>query len=105
MSLLDRLRGAEKPKIPGHPFQAAISEWSVGAAGFTRASIITGFELTVADEPELDALKAIWDSANTPAKKLSLRKAFDNILMLVTGIYPWYDTKAKITARLNDAAS
>ncbi len=112
MSLLDRLRGFDdagdfvEEKIPSHQFQAAMNEWAAGAAGFSRATIISGFVLTAADEPELDALKAIWDQADTNAKKLSIRKAFDNIVMLAESPgHGFYTTKAEINARLNDAVS
>ena len=107
MSLLDRLRGTERPKISSHQFQAAMAEWADGATGFSRATIISGFGLTADDETELDALKAIYDSANTAAKKSRLLKAFDSVLMLAedsddTG---FYTTKAEINARLTEAAS
>ena len=107
MSLLDRLRGTEQPKIPSHAFQAAMSEWADGAAGFSRATIISGFELTVDDETELDQLKAIYDSANTNAKKQRLLKTFDNIVMLAEDFNDsgFYGTKALINARLNEAVS
>jgi hypothetical protein len=107
MSLLDRLRGTVPPKIPSHQFQAAMSEWADGATGFSRATIISGFKLTVDDETELDALKAIYDLANTDKKKARLLKVFDSIVMLAedsrdTG---FYSTKAQINARLNEAVS
>jgi len=106
MSLLDRLRGTEEPKISSHGFQAAMSEWADGAAGFSRATIISGFGLTVDDEAELDALKAIYDSANTNAKKQRLLKAFDSIVMLAEDKeLGFYQTKAEINVRLNEAAS
>jgi len=106
MSLLDRLRRVEEPVLNAHAFQAAMSEWAAGATGFSRASIIAAFGLTVDDESELDALRAVYDSANTNAKKLALDKAFDNILMLVNdNELGFYQTKAEINARLNDAVS
>ena len=106
MSLLDRLAGTEQPRINAHGFQAAMSEWADGASGFSRASIITAFQLEVGDEAELDALKVIYDSANTNAKKQRLLKAFDNICMLAgDNELGWYQTKAEINARLNEAVS
>lgn len=107
MSLLDRLRGTEKPKIPSHQFQAAMSEWVDGAVGFSRVTIISGFQLTSSDEAELDALKTIYDSANTSAKKQRLLKAFDSIVMLAenSNVHGFYTTKAAINARLNQAVS
>lgn len=107
MSLLDRLRGIEEPKIPSHQFQAAMSEWADGAAGFSRATIISGFQLKLADEAELDALKAIYNSANTDKKKARLLKAFDSIVMLAedSNDSGFYTTKAEINARLNQAVS
>ena len=107
MSLFDRLRGTEEPKLSSHQFQAAMSEWADGAAGFSRTTMISGFSLTMDDETELDTLKAIYDSANTDRKRQRLLKAFDSILMLAedsndTG---FYTTKALIVARLNQAVS
>ncbi len=106
MSLLDRLRGIESPRISAHGFQAALSEWADGAAGFSRASIIAQFALEPEDESELDVLKAHYDSANTNAKKLRLRKVLDNILMLIGDHdLTFYPTNAEVNARLAEAAS
>ena len=83
-----------------------MSEWADGASGFNRASIIAAFQLTVEDEAELDSLKAIYDSANTDAKKRRLLKVFDNIVMLAgDNELGWYQTKAEINARLTQAVS
>ncbi len=106
MSLLDRLIGVESPRINAHGFQAAMSEWVDGAAGFSRATIVAEFGLTLDDEAELDSLKAIYDSANTSAKKQRLLKAFDSVVMLAGDRdVTFYKTKAAINARLNQAAS
>ena len=106
MSLLDRLRGIEAPRLSAHGFQAALSEWADGATGFTRATIIAQFSLEAADEAELDILKAHYDSANTNAKKLRLRKTLDNILMLIGDRdLTFYPTNAEVNARLTEAAS
>jgi len=107
MSLLDRLRGIEEPKIPSHAFQAASPIHRHSAPGFSRVTIISGFQLTANDETELDALKAIYDSANTNAKKQRLLKAFDSIVMLAesSNEHGFYTTKAKINTRLTQAVS
>ncbi len=106
MGLLSRLRSDELPRIPAHGFQAAMSEWADGAAGFSRATIITQFNLSLDDEADLDTIKAIWDTANTDAKKLRLRKAFDNVVLLVGNRnLNFYPTNASIIARLTEAAS
>ncbi len=106
MSLLDRLRGIEQPRVHAHGFQAALSEWADGAAGFSRATIISGFALALDDEAELDILKAHYDSANTNAKKLRLRKVLDNVLMLIGDRdLTFYPTNASVNARLTEAAS
>lgn len=106
MSLLNRLRGIESPRINAHGFQAALSEWADGATGFSRATIITQFALTTADETELDILKAHYDSADTGTKKLRLRKTLDNILMLIGDHdLTFYPTNAEVNARLTEAAS
>lgn len=106
MSLLNRLRGTEQPRINAHGFQAALSEWADGAPGFSRATIIAQFDLTADDEAELDILKAHYNSANTNAKKLRLRKALDNILMLIGDQdLTFYPTNAEVNARLTEAAN
>ncbi len=106
MSLLDRLRGTESPRINAHGFQAALSEWADGATGFSRASIISQFGLNSVDEAELDILKGHYDDANTNAKKLRLRKALDNILMLIGDRdLSFYPTNAEVNTRLTEAAS
>ncbi len=106
MSLLDRLRGTEQPRINAHGFQAALSEWADGAPGFSRAVIIVQFGLTEEDEIELDILKAHYNSANTNAKKLRLRKTLDNVLMLIGDQdLTFYPTNAGVNARLTEAAS
>ena len=106
MSLLNRLRRIETPPLNAHGFQAAMSEWADGAAGFSRATIIAEFELTPGDESDLDVLKGIWNTANTNAKKLRLRKAFDSVLMLAADRdLSFYPTNASIVARLTEAAS
>lgn len=105
MGLLDRLRGSEN-RISAHGFQAAMSEWADGAPGFSRASIIANFELSIADESDLDVIKALWDTANTPAKRLRIQKAFDNIVLLVSDRdLTFYPTNALIVARLTEAVS
>lgn len=106
MSLLDKLRRIEKPTLNAHAFQAAMSEWADNAVGFSRATIISAFGLTADDEAELDALKTLYDRANTNAKKRRLLRVFDNIMMLVNdNELGFYQTKAEINARLNEAVS
>jgi hypothetical protein len=106
MSLLDRLRGIESPRINAHGFQAALSEWADGATGFSRVTIIAQFKLEPEDEAELDVLKMHYDSANTNAKKLRLRKTLDNILMLIGDRdVTFYATNIEVNARLAEAAS
>ena len=106
MSLLDRLRGTEQPRISAHGFQGALSEWADGAPGFSRASIIAQFKLEPEDEAELDILRAHYNSANTNAKKLRLRKTLDNILMLISDReLSFYPTNAEVNTRLAEAAS
>ncbi len=104
MSLLDKIIGTEHPRINNHGFQAAMSEWADGATGFSRASIIAEFQLETADEAELDALKVIYDGANTDAKRRRLLKVFDNICMLAGDRdLSWYKVKSEINTRLNEA--
>ncbi len=101
MGLLDKLRGIERPRISAHSFQAAMSEWAEGAAGFSRATIITEFNLDASDEAELDILKGHYDNADTDAKKLALRKALDNILMLIGDTdLTFYATNGSVNTRL-----
>ncbi len=106
MSLLNRLQGSEQPRINAHGLQAAMSEWSDGAVGFSRATIVTAFGLTVDDETELDQIKAIWDTANTSAKRLRMQKTFDNIVLLASDRdNTFYKVKSDIITRLTEAAS
>ena len=106
MSLLDRLKGVESPRISAHGFQAAMSEWADGAAGFSRATLITEFNLSVDEESDLDVIKSIYDSANTNAKRQRLLKAFDSVVMLASDReVTFYKDNATILARLNEAAS
>ena len=106
MSLLNRLRGIEQPRINAHGFQAALSEWADGAPGFNRAIIISQFNLTLDDEVELDILKGHYNSANTNAKKLRLRKTLDNILMLIGDRdLTFYPTNTEVNTRLNETVS
>ena len=106
MSLLDRLRGVEQPRINAHGFQAALSEWADGAAGLSRATIISQFKLNAEDEIELDILIGYYSDANTSAKKLRLRKTLDNVLMLIGDRdLTLYATNAEVNARLAEAAS
>ena len=106
MSLLDRLRGTEQPRISAHGFQAALSEWADGATGFSRALIISEFQLNPEDEAELDILIGHYNDANTSAKKLRLRKTLDNVLMLISDRdLSFYPTNAEVNARLSEAAS
>ncbi len=96
--------GTEAPRINAHGFQAAMFEWADNAVGFSRTTIVTEFGLTVDDETELDQIKAIWDTANTTAKKLRVRKAFDNIVLLSSDRdNTFYKVKADIIARLTQA--
>ena len=106
MSLLNRLRGTEQPRINAHGFQAALAELADGAAGFSRAIIIEQFALESGDEAELDILIGHYNDANTNAKKLRLRKALDNILMLIGDRdLTFYPTNAEVNARLAEAVS
>ena len=105
MSILNKLIGTE-PRINAHGFQAAMSEWSDGATGFSRVTIITEFGLSTDEETELDTIKAIYDSANTNAKRQRLLKAFDSVVMLAGDRdVTWYKDNPSIMDRLNEAAS
>lgn len=108
MGLLARLRGTDpdNPRINAHGFQAAMAEWADGAAGFSRASLIFEFKLTTNDESDLDAIKTIYDTANTNAKKARLLKAFDSVVMLASDRdNSFYKTNSAVIARLTEAAS
>lgn len=106
MSLLNRLRGIEQPRINAHGFQAALSEWADGATGFSRASVILQFSLNAEDEAELDILIGYYTTANTSAKKLRLRKTLDNVLMLIGDRdLSFYPTNSEVNTRLAQAAS
>lgn len=106
MSLLNRLRGTEAPRISAHGFQAALHEWADGAAGFSRAIIISQFNITAAEEADFDMIKTIRDTASTTARRARFDKAFDSVLMLASDHdLSFYPTNASIVARLTEAAS
>lgn len=108
MGLLERLRGTDpdQPRVNAHGFQAAMSEWADGAPDFSRASIIAQFSLTLDDEVDLDTLKAIWNTANTDARRARLSKVFDNVVLIAGDRdLSFYSTNASIVARLTEAAS
>lgn len=62
MSLLDRLSGSEKPKLPVHQFWAALVEWVENE--ITRQELIDNFGITSEDETELDWLKTKLDASS-----------------------------------------
>lgn len=108
MGLLDRLKGTdpERSRISAHGFQAAMAEFADGAAGFSRSTLISEFNLVTEDEADLDVLIAIYASANTNAKKQRLLKAFDSVIMLASDRdNSFYKVNGEIVARLNQAAS
>ena len=106
MSLLNRIRGIESPRISAHGLQAMLFEWADGAAGVSRATIISQFGLTAEDEVELDLLKGHYNSANTLAKKMRLRTALDSVFMIIRDRdLTLYSTNAEVNARLAEAAS
>lgn len=106
MSLLDRVRGIERPRINAHGLQAALEEWSDSASGFSRATIISQFGLTTDDEIELDIIKGHFDNADTDAKKLRLRKTLDSIFMLISDKdLSFYSTNTSVNTRLTQVVS
>lgn len=115
MTLFSRIIGQEDPKIPCHQFQAAMDEWAgksdnLGSTpGERRQSVINAFNISAAEESELDFLVGLYQDANTNGIVDNFRKVFDNCVMLaentdVSGALG-YDTEASIVARLQAASS
>ncbi len=105
MSLLDRLRGVETPRLIAHAFQGMLFEWADGASGISRSTLVSSFNLSEEDEVELDILKSYYDNANTFAKKMRLKMTLDNILMIISDrTLSVYTTNAEVNARLTEVA-
>ena len=96
MSLLDRLSGAEKPKIPVHQFQAAVDLWALGLV--TRTNIINEFGLSVAEEGDLDFLKTKFDAA---LNKQAYIKGLDSLFLLAERKTFGMDVQATFVAAVN----
>jgi hypothetical protein len=97
MGLLNRLTGAEQPKLPVHQFQAALFEWELGAV--TRADVITAFGITVPEETELDWLKARYLDAVTNGKRDEFKQVVDNVLLLAEQSL-FYTNQSEVQTRL-----
>lgn len=104
MALLDRLRGAEDPKIQVHQFQAAMADWAIGGTGaMTRSDVINYFSITPGEEAQLDALQQIYADAVTNGRQDVFREAVHGILMLAE-VDVFYFTAAQIQTRLQNIA-
>lgn len=80
MSLLGRLIGTQKPKIPVHQFMAALAEYKRGA--ITGQNVVDGFELS---EAEAIALQAFLTNLDTDT--INRAKIHDVLLLGEVGLY------------------
>jgi len=97
MSILDKIIGTEKPRCAVHFLYSALAELAEGE--ITRAQMITYFELSAAEEVELDFLIAEYQSAANNRKQEWL-VTLHRILMLAEGKAPGYSTPADVQARI-----
>lgn len=98
MSLFARIApGAGETRISVHRFGAALRQWAAGE--LTRAQIVSAFTLSVAEQAELDALRATYDALGTGnaaaafAKAAWLDRMEDVFVLVESGDYP--EAKAK----------
>lgn len=103
MGLLDRAMHTQAPTIPNHQFQALCLEWSDPQSPVTRADVIAAFDISAAEEPELDWLAARYLAAATNNKADRFSQIVHNVFMLAEqGIY--YTDKTTIQNRLEAAS-
>ena len=84
MALQDRLHQPglteDIDAIPAHQFSAAMFLWADGT--ITRANVISEFNITVAEETQLDQLKASYDAKASGLLKLAYILRIEKVLML-----------------------
>jgi hypothetical protein len=79
MAILQRIKGAEKPKICSHDIMAALAEYKRGAV--TAAQIVAAFDLTPAEATNLDQWLTNLDT------DVINRQLIHDVLMLLEGDY------------------
>lgn len=101
MGIYERIAGSEQPKIPVHPFMAAMQEYMLG--NLSGAQATAAFTLSPAEQTEALALRdRLLTEASANANLARRLKAleFENVLILLeTGIPP-FNTVAAVKTRL-----
>lgn len=82
-------------KIHIHPFMAAMREWEVGQ--YTRAQIITGFNIQSSQEAQLDSLKSKFNNATDQKEFMQV---FKDLAYLAEHEYDYLDV-ADVNTRLD----
>jgi len=95
MSILDRLSGLERPRLPVHQFWAAFVEWT--DTKISRQDFITTFSITADEESELDWLKGKLDAAPNKSEFLHY---IHSLFMLAERHMFNYHTKSVVKARI-----
>lgn len=96
MALVDRLRGAEDPKIPVHQFWAGMVEIALGEV--TVAQFKTFFDLTGQDATDFDFIVSAYQASSNQERFLQLMHV---IFLLAEQDTPGYNTSAALSARIN----
>ena len=100
MSLLDRISGnSDEEKLSVHQFQASGRLWAYGI--ITRADLISSFDITAAEEPELDFLNTKFNDA---LNKEAYLNGIDALEMLAEQNRFGMDTQATFVAAVNALA-
>jgi len=79
MAILQRIGGAEKPKICPHDIMAALAEYKRGAV--SKAQIVAAFELTPTEATNLDEWLTNLDNDTIN------RQLIHDVLLLLEGDY------------------
>ena len=97
MSLWTRITepAGSEVKIPIHGFMAAVREWQAGE--YTRAQVISTFNLSASEETELDALKTKFQAATD---KKEFMQVFKDLSYLAE-LHLDYATTAQVKTRLD----
>jgi len=97
MSLLDRLSGAQEPKLPVHQFWASLSEYAGGH--ISEADIQSAFGLTGGDD--LTEWEWLRDKYIASTDKPGFVESMHTIFMLAEKSLYGYNVKATVQARIN----
>lgn len=96
MSLIDRLTGAEMPKIPVHQFWAGMIETSLGEVTVAQFKIY--FDITGDDATDFDWLIGKYNASANKERFIELMHA---VFLLSEKQTPGYTDQADVVARIN----